>query len=58
MKYSNRQKTIAMYLERKKFIFASYNVSQGHVQDAVRFARKYGKETKLWEDNVEFFPLL
>lgn len=45
-------------LERKKFVLASYNVGQGHVQDAVRLARKYGKDTTLWEGHVEDFLLL
>lgn len=44
-------------LERKKFILASYNVGQGHVQDAVRLASKYGRDTTIWEDNVEDFLL-
>ncbi len=41
--------------ERKKFVLASYNVGQGHVLDARRLARKYGKKPELWEDHVAFF---
>jgi membrane-bound lytic murein transglycosylase F len=39
--------------ERVKFILASYNVGQGHVIDARRLATKFGKDSGLWEDNVE-----
>ena len=44
--------------ERKKFVLASYNVGQGHVQDAVRLAKKYGKTPTVWEDNVAKYLLL
>ncbi|MFW5820269.1 MAG: transporter substrate-binding domain-containing protein [Bacteroidota bacterium] len=43
--------------ERIKFILASYNVGLGHVIDAMKLAEKYGKDPKVWEDNVEFFLL-
>lgn len=43
--------------ERIKFILGSYNVGLGHVLDAMRLAEKYGKDPKIWEDNVEFFLL-
>lgn len=41
--------------ERKKFVLASYNVGQGHVLDARRLARKYGKKPELWEEHVAYF---
>ena len=41
--------------ERKKFVLASYNVGQGHVQDARRLAVKYGKDSRKWDDNVEYY---
>lgn len=41
--------------ERVKFVLASYNVGQGHVLDARRLAAKYGKDKKVWEDNVETY---
>jgi membrane-bound lytic murein transglycosylase F len=36
--------------ERLKFILASYNVGLGHVQDAVRLARKHGDDPASWND--------
>lgn len=41
--------------ERKKFVLGSYNVGQGHVLDARRLARKYGKKPELWDGHVAFF---
>lgn len=36
--------------ERLKFILASYNIGQGHVEDAWRLTQKYGKNTHVWKD--------
>lgn len=43
--------------ERLKFVLASYNVGQGHVIDAVKLAKKYGKDPQKWEGNVREFLL-
>lgn len=43
--------------ERIKFILASYNVGYGHVRDAMVLAEKFGRNPKIWEDNVEYFLL-
>lgn len=40
--------------ERIRFILASYNIGQGHVEDAWRLTLKYGKNTRSWKD-VSFF---
>ncbi|MCL3781833.1 transporter substrate-binding domain-containing protein [Prolixibacteraceae bacterium JC049] len=42
---------------RLKFVLAAYNVGLGHVKDAQRLARKYGKNPKLWDGNVDEFLL-
>lgn len=36
--------------ERVKFVLASYNAGQGHVQDARRLATKYGDDPASWDD--------
>jgi membrane-bound lytic murein transglycosylase F len=41
--------------ERVKFVLASYNVGQGHVLDARRLARKYGKKADIWEGHVAYY---
>lgn len=43
--------------ERLKFVLASYNVGIGHVLDAMRLAEKYGKDPKLWDNNVDYYIL-
>ncbi|MEP1892209.1 MAG: transporter substrate-binding domain-containing protein, partial [Cyclobacteriaceae bacterium] len=48
---------VADSVERRKFILASYNVGHGHVMDAVRLTNKYGKDSQIWDDNVEEFLL-
>ena len=42
---------------RLKFILASYNVGMGHILDARRLAKKYGKDPDKWENNVDEFIL-
>lgn len=39
--------------ERIKFVLASYNVGPGHIFDAVRLADRMGKQTKVWDNNVD-----
>jgi membrane-bound lytic murein transglycosylase F len=39
--------------ERVNFILASYNIGPGHIFDALRLAKKYGKNPKKWFHNVD-----
>ncbi len=41
--------------ERVKFVLAAYNIGLGHVKDARRLAAKYGKNSEVWENNVDYF---
>ncbi|OOG76901.1 transglycosylase SLT domain-containing protein [Algoriphagus sp. A40] len=43
--------------ERIRFILASYNIGQGHVEDAWRLTLKYGKNTQSWKDVSYFLNL-
>lgn len=43
--------------ERLKFVLASYNVGIGHVLDAMLLAEKNGKNSQIWDDNVDFYIL-
>jgi membrane-bound lytic murein transglycosylase F len=44
--------------ELEKFVLASFNTGHGHVLDAMKLAEKYGKNPKVWDDNVGFYMLL
>lgn len=41
--------------ERIKFVLASYNIGLGHILDAMALAKKYGRNPRKWEDNVEYY---
>ena len=41
--------------ERLNFVLASYNAGYGHINDAMRLARKYGKNRHKWYGNVDTF---
>lgn len=43
--------------QRIKFVLASYNIGLGHVMDAQRLAGKYGKNSRVWDNNVDDFLL-
>lgn len=43
--------------ERVKFILASYNIGQGHVEDAWKLTLKYGKNTQRWQEVAVFLNL-
>jgi membrane-bound lytic murein transglycosylase F len=48
-------KVIPDSTERVKFVLAAYNIGLGHVNDAQRLAKKYGKNPLVWENNVDFY---
>jgi len=52
------EKSISDRDEREKFVLASYNAGLGHIIDAKNLAKKYGKNEKIWYDNVETYILL
>jgi membrane-bound lytic murein transglycosylase F len=43
--------------ERIKFVLASYNIGFGHVEDAIRLAKKYGADPQKWKGNVAEYLL-
>ncbi|MDO4461906.1 MAG: transglycosylase SLT domain-containing protein [Bacteroidia bacterium] len=40
-------------IDRLPFSLAAYNVGLGHVMDAIRLARKFDRDTTIWENSVE-----
>lgn len=48
-------KTVVDKIERQKFVLAAYNVGLGHIYDAQRLARKYGRNPQKWDYHVGFF---
>ncbi|PIE86393.1 MAG: lytic transglycosylase F [Bacteroidia bacterium] len=44
--------------ERIKFILAAYNVGFGHIEDAQRLAKKYGKNPTIWNKHTEKYLAL
>lgn len=44
--------------EKIKFMLASYNVGFGHVSDARKLAKKYGKDDNTWSENTDTFMIL
>lgn len=44
-------------IQKIKFTLAAFNCGAGHVYDAMRLADKYGKDSKIWDENVEEFIL-
>ncbi len=44
-------------VEKIKFTLASYNGGLGHILDARRLARKFGKNPNVWDNNVDYFVL-
>jgi membrane-bound lytic murein transglycosylase F len=49
--------TITDSVEKIKFVLASYNGGLGHILDARRLAKKYGKNPNVWTGNVDYFVL-
>ncbi len=49
--------TITDSVEKIKFTLASYNGGLGHILDARRLAKKYGKNPDTWTGNVDYFVL-
>ncbi|RFC54883.1 MltF family protein [Brumimicrobium aurantiacum] len=55
VKNYNEWESIPDSIQRVKFTFATYNAGIGHVLDAQRLAKKYGKDPLVWDDNVEIY---
>jgi membrane-bound lytic murein transglycosylase F len=50
--------TIPDSTQRVRFVLASYNVGEGHILDAQRLAKKYGKDRNVWDNSVDSFLIL
>jgi len=54
----NQFKEITNPTEKTYFVLASYNCGTAHVKDAQALAQKYGKNPKIWKENVDQYILL
>jgi len=54
---SHWKEAITDSLERIKFVLASYNIGLGHIEDAQRLSEKFGANSNIWFDNVEYYLL-
>ena len=48
-------KSIPDSTQRIKFVLAAYNIGLGHVNDAQRLAKKYGKNPNIWDGSVDVY---
>ena len=48
---------VERFEERIKFVLAAYNVGLGHIFDAQALAKKNGRDSQVWDGNVDFFLL-
>lgn len=44
-------------VQRIKFAMASYNCGYGHIKDAQNLAIKYGKDSLVWDEGVDYYVL-
>ena len=44
-------------VQRIKFAMASYNCGYGHIKDAQNLAIKYGKDSLVWDQGVDYYVL-
>jgi len=44
-------------VQRIKFAMASYNCGYNHIKDAQKLAKKYGKDSLVWDEGVDYFTL-
>jgi len=49
------KKEITDSLERIKFVLGSYNIGLNHIVDARNLAAKYGADSGIWFDNVDYY---
>ncbi|MBK7553570.1 MAG: transglycosylase SLT domain-containing protein [Flavobacteriales bacterium] len=52
------QRSVPDRKQRQRFVLASYNAGESHVQDAQRLAAHFGLQRDKWENNVERALLL
>lgn len=52
------QRSVPDVQQRQRFVLASYNAGEAHIQDAQRLAAHFGMRTDRWENNVERALLL